>query len=79
MKNIWKKVIKILIIHLLWEGFVVIASLNCDSFNHTISDVSFFLIEPINLFVVYPIVVYAIIDRIIRKEPYTVKDEKNHY
>lgn len=79
MDNLSKKKFKIILIHILWEVFIVSASLNCDSFNHTISDVSFFLIEPINLFVVYPIVVYAIINRIIRKEPYTVKDEKNHY
>ncbi len=78
MKNISKKVIKIILIHILWQGFILNASLNTDSFNNTISTVSFFLIEPINLFIVYPILVYIFICRIIRKEPYCVINEKRN-
>ena len=76
MKKFWKKIIKVIMIHVLWEGFILNASLNCDSFNHTISSISFFLIEPINVFIVYPMLVYIIIYRIIRKEPYDVRNEK---
>ena len=76
MNNFGKKVIKIILIHFLWQVFILNAALNNDSFNNTISSVSFFLIEPINLFIVYPVLVYIIIYRIIRKEPYCVKNEK---
>ncbi len=78
MKNISKKVIKIILIHILWQGFILNAALSTSSFNDTICAVSFFLIEPFNLFIVYPILVYIFIYRIIRKEPYCVINEKRN-
>lgn len=76
MNNFVKKIIKIILVHFAWQVFILCAALNNDSFNDIISSVSFFLIEPINLFIVYPTLVYIILYRIIKKAPYTVKNEK---
>ncbi len=76
MNSFIKIFLKIIGIHIFWEAFIVTAALNTASFNHIISAVSFFLIEPINLFIVYPVLIYKIIYRLIQKDPYCIKSEK---
>lgn len=76
MSSVLKKILKIILIHLLWLFYILIVALSNESFNHIISSVSFFLIEPINLFVIYPALVYVLIYKIIQKEPYCIKNER---
>lgn len=76
MKRFVRKIVLIIMIHLLWVVFILTAALNNDSFNHVISGITFFLIEPLCLFIIYPLIVYSIIHCIVKKEPYCVKNEK---
>lgn len=76
MNTFFKKIGHIILIHFVWEIFVLLADSNTDSFNEYIRAISFLLIEPFALFILYPIIVYFIIIKIIKKEPISIKNEK---
>ena len=61
MRNFFINIGIIILVHIIWCFTVVLISLHTDMGNDVVSAMSFFLTEPVFMFVVYPIIV-SIID-----------------
>ncbi len=76
MRNLIKKIILIIGIHIIWLALLFCIVLFNEVANDTLRAISFLLIEPIFLFIIYPIIIYVILYNIIIKEPYCIRNEK---